>query len=172
MVAPPFVPKCITPKYLAHGKEGEATPTTIVGILRPLSYMMDTLPHWFFWPSVMVVIPPSLVHNKGLAQGEEGKTTPTTKVGILLHSLVDYHVWSLDRLKVNPKFRLIIFLENPGHSIFPTYSSTSHAKIHEKSGMTFAKKDISSAWNLLERKLINIPAKHRPLGAVLCKMHL
>ena len=40
--------------------------------------------------------------------------------------------WRLGRLKVNPKYRLIIFLENPGHSIFPTYSSTIHAKIHEK----------------------------------------
>ena len=36
----------------------------------------------------------------------------------------------------------------------------------KKSGMTFAKKDISSAWNLPERKLINTPAKHRPLGDV------
>ena len=40
--------------------------------------------------------------------------------------------FGLDRLKVNPKYRLIIFLENPGHSIFPTYSSTSHAKINGK----------------------------------------
>ena len=38
MVAPPFVPECITPKCLAHGNEGEATPTTTVGIL-PLSYI-------------------------------------------------------------------------------------------------------------------------------------
>src|SRR4051812_37201153 len=58
----------------------------------------------------------------------------------LPHSFVDCHVWSLDRLKVNPKCRLIIFLENPGHSLFPTYSSTSHAKFTEISGMTIAKK--------------------------------
>ena len=36
----------------------------------------------------------------------------------------------------------------------------------EKSGMTFAKKDISSAWNLPKRKLINTPSKHRPHGDV------
>ena len=46
MVAPPFVPECIKPTCLAHRNEGEATPTTTVGIL--LSYMVDTLPHWFF----------------------------------------------------------------------------------------------------------------------------
>ena len=39
MVAPPFVPECITPKCLKHGNEGEATPTTTVGILRPLIYI-------------------------------------------------------------------------------------------------------------------------------------
>ena len=39
MVAPHFVPGCITPKCLAHGNEGEATPTTTVGILRPLIYI-------------------------------------------------------------------------------------------------------------------------------------
>ena len=36
MVAPPFVPECMTPSCLAHGNEGEATRTTTVGIL-PLS---------------------------------------------------------------------------------------------------------------------------------------
>ena len=97
-------------------------------------------------------------HNKGLAQVEEGKTTPTTTVGILLlsymvqtFSFVDCHVWSLDRLKVNPKCHLIIFLENPGPSIFPTYSNTSHAKkghierlkftgteMNQQSGVTWA----------------------------------
>ena len=46
MVAPPFFPKCITPKYLAPGKEEEANPTTIIGMLL-LSYMVDTLPHYF-----------------------------------------------------------------------------------------------------------------------------
>ena len=49
MAAPPFVPECITPKCLAHGNEGEATPTTTVGIL-PLSS----------------------------TQGKEGEATPTT----------------------------------------------------------------------------------------------
>ena len=43
-------------------------------------------------------------------------------------------------------------------------------KFTENSGMTFAKKDISSAWNLPEQKLINTPAKHRPLGGVTCKL--
>ena len=38
MVAPPFVPKCITPKCQAPWNEEEATPTTTVGILRPLIY--------------------------------------------------------------------------------------------------------------------------------------
>ena len=38
MVAPPFINECITPNCLAHGNEGEATPTTTVGILRPLIY--------------------------------------------------------------------------------------------------------------------------------------
>jgi hypothetical protein len=33
MVAPPFVPECITPKCLAHGNEGEATSMTTIGIL-------------------------------------------------------------------------------------------------------------------------------------------
>ena len=28
MVAPPFILECITPNCLAHGNEGEATPTT------------------------------------------------------------------------------------------------------------------------------------------------
>ena len=41
MVAPPFVPECITPK-LAHGNEGEATPTTTVGILHSLIYGGDS----------------------------------------------------------------------------------------------------------------------------------
>ena len=80
--------------------------------------------------------------NKGLAQGEEEKNDPHDNsrdsssliygADFLPHSFFDCHVWSLDRVKVNPKCRLIIFLENPGHSIFPTYSSTSHARIHEK----------------------------------------
>ena len=73
MVAPPFIPECITPKCLAHGNEGEATPTTTVRILRPLIYGGDSpslIPLLHLRPSVMVVILP-LVHNKGLAQGEE-----------------------------------------------------------------------------------------------------
>ena len=123
MVTPPFVPECIKPKCLAHGNEGEATPTTTVGILL-LSYMVDTLPHWFFdrrWWSLLLL---PLVHNKGLAQGEEGEATPTTTVSILLlsymvetlpHRFFDCHVWSPDRLKVNSKCRLILFLANPGH---------------------------------------------------------
>ena len=41
-VAPPFVLECITPNCPAHGNEGEATPTTIVGILRPLIYGGDS----------------------------------------------------------------------------------------------------------------------------------
>ena len=82
MVAPSFIPECIKPKCLAHGNEGEATPTTTIGILL-LSYMMDTLPHWFFdhrgWS--LLLLP--LVPNKGLTQGEEGETTPMTIVGFL-----------------------------------------------------------------------------------------
>ena len=42
MVAPPFVLEFITPNFLAHGNEGEATPTTTVGILRPLIYGGDS----------------------------------------------------------------------------------------------------------------------------------
>ena len=42
MVAPPFILECITPNCLAHGNEGEATPTTTVGILRPLIYGGDS----------------------------------------------------------------------------------------------------------------------------------
>ena len=42
MVAPPFVPECITPNCPAHGNEGEATPTTTIGILRPLIYGGDS----------------------------------------------------------------------------------------------------------------------------------
>ena len=46
MVAPPFIPECSTPNCLAHGNEGEATPTIIVGILRPLIYIwLETLSH-------------------------------------------------------------------------------------------------------------------------------
>ena len=41
MVAPPFIPECITPNCLAHGNEGEATPTTTVGFF-VLSYMVET----------------------------------------------------------------------------------------------------------------------------------
>ena len=45
--------------------------------------------------------------------------------------------------------------------------STSHAEIHGKfSHDLYYKVDKSSAWNLPERKWINIPAKHRPLGFI------
>ena len=58
MVAPPFVPECITPNCLAHGNEGEATP-----------------------------------HDNSRDSSSS-------------------HIWwRLDRLTVNPKYRLIIFLK-------------------------------------------------------------
>ena len=39
MVAPPFIPECIiTPNCLAHGNEGEATPTT--------AWMMEGAPRF------------------------------------------------------------------------------------------------------------------------------
>ena len=37
-----FHSECITPNCLAHGNEGEATPTTTVGILCPLIYGGDS----------------------------------------------------------------------------------------------------------------------------------
>ena len=49
---------------------------------------------------------------------------------------------------------------------FPHILAQLMPEFTEKSGMTFAKKDISSAWNFPKRKLINTPAKHRPLGGV------
>ena len=42
MVAPPFVLECITPNCLAHGNEGEATPTTTQSGFFILSYMVET----------------------------------------------------------------------------------------------------------------------------------
>ena len=42
MVAPPFVLECITPNCLAHGNEGEATPTTTQSGFFVLSYMVET----------------------------------------------------------------------------------------------------------------------------------
>ena len=146
--------------------------------------MVETLPHWFLsdicdrrWWSLLLL---PLVHNKGLAPGEEGETTPTTTVGLLCplsymvytlpHWFFNLRWWSLDRLKVNPKCHLIIFLENPSHSIFPTYPITSHCQNSRKNpAWPLLKKDISSTWNLPERKLINTLAKHRPLGGVPCK---
>ena len=88
------------------------------------------------------------MHKKGLAQREEGEATPTTTVGILLlsymvetlpHRFFDCHVWSPDRLKVNSKCRLILFLANLGTRYFLHILAQVMLKFTEKSGMTFAK---------------------------------
>jgi hypothetical protein len=51
MVAPLFILECITPKCLTHENEGEATPTTTIGIL-PLQFVDSIwwiLPHRYFY---------------------------------------------------------------------------------------------------------------------------
>ena len=72
---------------------------------------------------------PSRALPKGLSRERRGRAIPTTTVDILLLSYMvgtpslffHCHVWSPNRLKVNPKCRLILFTANPRHSIFPTF---------------------------------------------------
>ena len=91
MVAPPFVPGCITPNCLAHGNEGEATPTTTVVILRPLIYGGDSpslISLWHLRPSLMVspLFVPEYITPNCLAHGNEGEATPRQQSGFFVLS--------------------------------------------------------------------------------------
>ena len=114
MVVPPFIPECITPKCLAHQNEGEATPTTTVGILRPLIYIRwnspSLIPLRHLRPSVMVA--PSFrsrVHYTKLSSTRERRRSYPHDNS--RDSSSSHIWWRLDRLTVNPKYRLIIFLK-------------------------------------------------------------
>ena len=120
MVAPPFIPECITPKCLAHGNEGEATLMTTVGILRPLIYIWwnspSLIPLRHLRPSVMVA--PSFrsrVHYTKLSSTRERRRSYPHDNS--RDSSSSHIWWRLNRLKVNPKYRLIIFLKEDLASI-------------------------------------------------------
>ena len=92
MVAPPFVPECITPNCLAHGNEGEATPTTTVGIPHPLIYDGDSpslIPLWHLRPSVMVVLFFLPVHYQKVYHEKEEEERPPRQQSAFFF----IHIW-------------------------------------------------------------------------------
>jgi hypothetical protein len=102
MVAPPFVPKCITPKCLAHGNEGEATPhdnSRDSSSLICWPYMMDT-PSLIFRPSVMVATPPSpsALQRSSTRRRRRNHSHDNNRDS----SSLIYGARSPNRLKVNP----------------------------------------------------------------------
>ena len=108
MVAPPFIPKCITPKCLAPWNEREAILMTTVGIL-PLSYFDRRW--WTLLPSS-----PSALHHNVLAHRNEGEATPTTIVGILPLSHFDHRWWSLLPLFLSALHHNVLAHGNEGES--------------------------------------------------------
>ena len=114
MVAPPFVPECITPKCLAHGNEGEATPTTTVGISSSSHIYMVELSLTDSSLTFATVGDGSSsfrsrVHYTKLSSTRERRRSYPHDNS--RDSSSSHIWWRLDRLTVNPKYRLIIFLK-------------------------------------------------------------
>ena len=114
MVAPPFVPVCITPKCLAHGNKGRSDPH---------DNSRDSSSSHIYMVELSLTDSSLTFATVGDGSSSFRSRVHYTKFSSTRERRRSYphdnsrdssssHIWwRLDRLKVNPKYRLIIFLK-------------------------------------------------------------